>query len=187
MSRKYKFRNNDKLFFVTLTITNWLDLFIRDEYREIFIHSVQFCQKEKELEVYGWCIMTSHIHMIIGSRGNLLSNIMRDLKRHTSEKLHEAIKYHPQESRREWITWMMERAAAKKANGSKFQLWQQESHPQELMTNAIAHQKLAYIHDNPVEAGFVKQPPDWKYSSAADYNGAKGLIEVTKLEPLLIV
>ena len=35
---------------------------------------------------------------------------------------------------------------------------------------------LEYIHLNPVIAGFVAQPEDWKHSSARDFNGMKGLI-----------
>lgn len=186
MSRKYKFTDNSKLYFVSFAVTNWIDLFIRNEYRQILLESITFCQKEKDLELYGWCLMTSHVHLLIGTTGNPLSNIMRDLKRHTSEKLHIAIKNNHTESRREWLLWHMERAAKKNSNAANFQLWQPESHPIELTNNNIAHQKLDYTHYNPVEAGFVKNADDWLYSSAVDYNGGKGLLEVILLEPLLI-
>jgi REP element-mobilizing transposase RayT len=186
MSKKYKFNDNSKLYFVSFSVTNWIDLFIRNEYREILLDSIRYCQKEKELELYGWCIMTSHVHLIIGTRGNALSNIMRDLKRHTSEELHKAIKKNSTESRREWMLWMMERAANKNSNSAKFQLWQAESHPVELTTAKIAHQKLDYMHYNPVEAGFVSNAEDWKYSSAIDYNGGKGLLEILLIEPMVV-
>jgi hypothetical protein len=114
------------------------------------------------------------------------SNIMRDLKRHTSEELHKAIKNNRTESRREWMLWMMERAAMKNANTAKFQLWQAESLPIELTTAKTAHQKLDYMHYNPVEAGFVTNPEDWKYSSTIDYHGCKGLLEIIQLEPLIV-
>ena len=39
-------------------------------------------------------------------------------------------------------------------------------------------QRLDYIHNNPVEAGLVSEPEHWKYSSAIDYAGDKGLIDV---------
>lgn len=39
------------------------------------------------------------------------------------------------------------------------------------------------MHYNPVEAGFVTNPGNWKYSSAIDYNGVKGLLEILQLEP----
>lgn len=109
---------------------------------------------------------------------------MRDLKRHSSETLHKVIQKSSTESRREWLLWMFERAGQKHNN--KFQLWQPESHPIELNTAEMANQKLDYIHYNPVEAGFVTKEEDGLYSSAADYNGAKGLLEIIQLEPLII-
>ena len=182
MSRKYKFLDNSQLYFVSFAVIHWIDLFVRDEYRQIVLDSIRYCQKEKDLEMYGWVIMPSHLHLIIGSAGNELSNIMRDLKRHSSEMLHQAIINNPTESRREWMLWMMERAAKKKADKSKFQLWQAESHPVELYDGKIANQKL----ENPVEAGFVWRETDWKYSSARDYNGRKGLLDIILLDPLII-
>ena len=186
MSKKYKFSDNSKLYFVSFAVTNWIDLFIRNEYKEILIESIKYCQREKDLELYGWCIMTSHVHLLIGTKGNALSNIMRDLKRHTSEELHKAILNNRTESRREWMLWMMEKAAKKNSNSAKFQLWQPESHPIELTNNKIAHQKLDYTHYNPVEAGFVARAEDWLYSSAIDYNGGKGLLDIIQLEPLMV-
>ena len=69
MSRKYKIRDQERPYFVTFTVINWIDVFIRNEYRNIFIDSVKYCQLNKGLEVYAWCMMTSHVHMIIGSNG----------------------------------------------------------------------------------------------------------------------
>jgi REP element-mobilizing transposase RayT len=184
MSRKYKFGDNDKLYFVSFAVTNWIDLFVRSIYSDIIVESIAYCQKEKDLLLGAWCIMTSHVHLIIGTKGKPLPDVMRDMKRHTSEQLHLAIKNNAKESRREWMLWMMERAG-KKSN-ARFQLWQPESHPIELITNKIAHQKLAYIHQNPVEAGFVSLPEQWLYSSARDYNGGKGLLEIILLEPLVV-
>jgi putative transposase len=80
----------------------------------------------------------------------------------------------------------MERAAKKNSNTAKFQLWQPESHPIQLINNKVAHQKLDYIHHNPVEAGFVTKAEEWKYSSAIDYYGGKGLLEIIKLDTLIV-
>ena len=186
MSKKYKFTNNSKLYFVSFAVTNWIDLFIRNEYRNILPDSIKHCQTEKDLELYGWCLMTSHVHLIIGSSGNALSNIMSVLKRNTSEELHKAITNNKTESRKEWMEWMIERAAKKTSNNAKFQLWQPENHPIELSTQKITWQKLDYINYNPAEAGFVNETTDWLYSSAIDSNNGKGLLDVILLDPLII-
>ncbi len=186
MSKKYKFADNDKIYFVSFAVTNWIDLFIRNDYKEEILNSIRYCQEKKDMELYGWCIMTSHVHLIIGTKGNPLQNIMRDLKRHTSEVLHKAILSNNTENRKEWMLWMMERAAKKNNNTAKFQLWQPESHPVQLLNNKMAHQKLDYIHYNPVEAGFVTKAEEWKYSSAIDYSGGKGRLEIIKLDTLIV-
>ena len=129
MSGGYKFRDQDELYFISFAVVNWSDLFIRNEYKEILLASWRHCRQHKGLEIYGWCIMTSHVHMIIGTQGDKLENIMRDMKKHTSVALKEAIKQHPGESRREWMLWMMERAGKKNSQNANFQLWQQDNHP----------------------------------------------------------
>ena len=168
MSRKYKFGDSDKLYFISYAVVNWIDVFIRDEYKEILLESWRFCQKEKDLEIYGWCVMTSHVHMIIGTHGDKMEKIMQVMKKHTSDKLKQAIKDHPSESRREWILDMMTKAGTANSNNANFQLWQQDNHPIELIDAKMAHQKLEYIHYNPVAAGFVDRPEDYLYSSARD-------------------
>lgn len=65
MSTKYKFSDQDKLYFVSFAVINWIDIFIRKEYKDILPDSVKYCIDKKR--VYGWCIMTSHVHMIIGT------------------------------------------------------------------------------------------------------------------------
>jgi putative transposase len=187
MSRKYKFKDNEEIYFVSFAVINWIDLFIRNEYKDMLVKSIQYCQQHKDLDVYAYCIMTSHVHLIIGSRGNGMSNIMRDLKRHTSESLRKTIQQYPRESRKEWMLQMMEEAGKKNSNNIGFQLWQQDNHPIALSTEKIMQQKLDYLHNNPVEAGFVEKPEDWLYSSAKQYyTEQKGKIDIIQIEPTLI-
>jgi putative transposase len=65
------------------------------------IDSWKHCQENKELEIYGWCIMSSHIHMMVGTHGDKLEHIMRDVKKYTSLASKAAIEQHPAESRRD--------------------------------------------------------------------------------------
>src|SRR5450759_5854505 len=92
--------------------------------------------------------MTSHVHMIIGTDQDKMENILRDLKRHTSEKLRSAITNNFTESRREWMLAMMTKAGTANSNNINFQFWIQNNHPVELRTIEMAHQKLDYIHYN---------------------------------------
>ncbi len=181
MSSKYKFSDNDKLYFISFAVVYWIDLFIRKEYKEILLESWKYCQRLKDLEIYGWCIMTSHVHMIIGSSGRDLSKIVGEMKSFTSTSLKKAIIDNKQKSRKEWMHWLMERAGKKNGNNRDWQLWQQNNHPLEIYSESMFNQKLAYIHRNPVEAGFVENEEDYLYSSARDFYDKKGLIELRYL------
>ncbi len=179
MSRKYKFHDNDKLYFISFATVYWIDVFIREEYMQVIIDSWKHCQEKKGLEIYGWIIMPSHIHMIIGSKKDKLEDIVRDMKKHTSLTLKESIKNNNFESRKEWMMWMFERAGKKNSNNNDWQFWQQHNKPTEIKNQEMFDKTLDYIHQNPVLAGFVIRPEDWKYSSARDFCGMKGLVELS--------
>jgi len=52
----------------------------------------------------------------------------------------------------------------------------------EIYTPKITSQKLYYLHNNPVTGGIVDEPEDYNYSSARNYCGKSGLIDVNILE-----
>ncbi len=179
MSRAHKFRDQDKAYFVSFATVNWIDVFIRREYKDVIIDSLKYCIENKGLELYAWCIMSSHVHLISGTSGSKMEDIMRDMKRHTSKTLLDAIKNNPTESRREWMMWMFERAGKRNPNNEHYQFWQQNNKPIELSNPEMTRQKLNYLHENPVEAGFVENPWEYLYSSARDYQTeTKGLLDV---------
>ncbi|GGK78434.1 transposase [Rufibacter glacialis] len=183
MSRHYRIHDQEKRYFLSFSPLNWLDVFIRPEYKDIVVDSFQYCIRHKGLEVYAWCIMSSHVHAIVGTKGeNALEGILRDLKKYTAKTILQAIAENPQESRKAWMLWMFERAGRSNPNNQHFQFWQQHNHPIALNTNFLLEQKLRYIHQNPVEAGIVREPQEYLYSSAIDYAGGKGLVEVILIE-----
>jgi REP element-mobilizing transposase RayT len=113
VSIKYKFHDQEKPCFITFTTVYWLDVFIRPVYKDILVDITNYCIKEKGLVVYASVIISSHVHMIIGTQNIKMQDIVRDLKKYTSKAIIKAIKENTQESRREWMIWMIERAGNK--------------------------------------------------------------------------
>ena len=176
MSRRYKFHNPEGLYFVTFAVQHWIDVFTRNEYKNIIVENLDYCQKNKGLEIFAWCIMTNHIHLIIRSKESfLLPNIMRDFKTYTSKVILTAIQENIQESRKEWLLRGFNTTA-----GNRF--WRADNKPIELQSNDIIVQKLNYVHQNPVEEGIVYQADQYVYSSAIDYAGGKGMLEISIIE-----
>lgn len=178
MSRKYKFYDKEGLYFVSFAVVYWIDIFTRDSYFNLIIESLDYCRKNKGMEIYTWCIMPSHIHLIFRAREDNPGILLKEFKTFTSKQLQKAILENPLESRKEWVLWMLERAGSKKSNVKHKQFWQQHNQPIALWSPAVTDQKVNYIHYNPVEAGFVTEPYHWKYSSALDYSGGKGLLDI---------
>ena len=179
MSRKYKFGEATGAYFISFATVYWIDVFTRIEYFDTIIESLDYCRRQKGMEIYGYCILPSHVHLIFRSSSGDPSGLIRDLKGFTAKKMLKTIEENPQESRREWLLWMFEKAGKKNSNVTFRQFWQQNNHPIEIWSLKVFEQKLKYIHQNPVEAGFVTEPIDWKYSSARNYgNDDQTILEI---------
>ncbi|MBU2558595.1 MAG: transposase [Bacteroidetes bacterium] len=177
MSRNYKFRNPEGVYFVSFAVVAWIDVFTRNDYKIIVIDALRFCQQNKGMEIFAWCIMTNHIHLIFrSSKGAKPELLLGDFKRYTSNKIVEAIINNPAESRREWLLDQFRKAAESSSNVKNFQFWRHDNKPIELWSNKVIQEKLNYIHYNPVEEGLVFRPEDYVYSSAKDYSGEKGVL-----------
>lgn len=177
MSRKYKFIEGIPLHFVTYATVGWVDVFTRERYRQILIDSLRHCCTHKGLQLFAWVIMSNHMHLIMGAgEGIHPANILRDHKRFTSASIHKDLKQFSGESRKEWMLPLFTQAGTANNANRGFQLWQQHNHPICITSIKVMWQKLHYLHLNPVRAGYVDLPEQWRYSSARDYLGEKGLI-----------
>ncbi len=91
----------------------------------------------------------------------------------------KAIETNLQESRRDWI---LDKCWFRGANDKKvtnFKFWQDDNHVEQLYNYEFFQQKLNYIHMNPVRQEIVERPEDYMYSSARNYAGLNGMIDVT--------
>jgi REP element-mobilizing transposase RayT len=178
MSRKYKFKNPTAAYFVSFATVYWIDVFTRQDYFSILEESITYCREKKGMEVFAYCFMPSHVHMIFRSDYEDPSGLLRDFKWFTARKIIKAIQENPQESRKDWLLRMMEGAGFKNSNVNKRQFWQQHNKPIEVWSNKVLKQKIDYIHNNPVEQGFVTDPEDWKYSSARNYSDDETVLKI---------
>lgn len=179
LSTKYKFLDPSGTYFVTFTVVEWVDVFTRELYRKIIIESLSHCIKNKGMILHAWCLMTNHVHLIFSAEiPGSHSSILRDLKKFTSKEIIQAIECNPKESRKKWMLPIFIKYTSKKNNTLSHQFWQYENHPIEIYSPRIIQRKLNYLHQNPVVAGFVEKAEHYIYSSARDYSGRKGMIDV---------
>ena len=182
MGFKYRIEDQQELYFLTSTVVDWIDVFTRKELAQIVVDSLRYCQKEKGLLLYAWCLMPSHLHLIVSAAdGKNISDIMRDFKKFTSKKIVKTIQ-EINESRREWMLDKFEFVGRWNPKILNFKFWQDGIHPIILTSNHFIEQKLNYIHQNPVTAGLVFEPQHYTYSSAINYEGGLGLLDAILIE-----
>jgi REP-associated tyrosine transposase len=180
-STNYKIHDQNALYFVTMTIVGWVDIFTKKIYKDLVINSLSYCRENKGLEIYGYCIMSNHLHLIIKAKENFkLSDIIRDFKKYTSKEIIETIQNEP-ESRKEWMLNLFRFVGRNNPNNKFFQVWKQDNHPIELSSNNIIDQKLNYIHMNPVEQAIVQNEEDYIYSSARNFAELDYVLEIDYL------
>lgn len=130
------------------------------------------------MEIHACCIMTNHVHLIFRSIENQNQKLLwGDFKRFTSRSMIKAIQENPKESRKEFLLNFFKKEAEKTSNTTNFQFWWHDNKPIDLWNNEVIQQKINYIHENPVKEAIVFRAEDYKYSSASDYAGIKGLLD----------
>jgi len=169
------------LYFMTMTVVDWVDVFTRPVYRHIIVDALRFCQENKGLKLYAWVLMSNHLHLIAAAEeGKNLSDILRDFKQFTSRKIIATIQEEP-ESRRQWLLHRFEFNAKLNPKVRHYKVWQEGNEAKEIYSNDFLEQKLEYIHQNPVRAEWVNEPEHYRYSSAGNYADAGGLLQVKLL------
>jgi putative transposase len=169
---RYRIFETDHAYFLTCTIVGWLPVFTRPEAVQIVFDSWRFLQQNHALALYGYVILENHLHLIASAPE--LSTALKSFKMFTARQL-----LHLLEQRS--ATVLLRQLHALKLrhkSHSQYQVWQEGSHPQQVQNDAMMQQKLEYIHNNPVERGYVEDPVHWRYSSARNYAGLSGLIDV---------
>ncbi len=166
------------VYYLTLTVVEWADLFTRPAYKHMIIDSLNYCIANKGLKVYCWCLMSNHLHLIAeASDESNLSDILRDFKKFTSKALIDTIKKIP-ESRRDWLLNLFWYAGKNNKKIKFYKVWQDGNDAKEIHMTAFLEEKIDYIHNNPVKAELVANPEEYLYSSARDYAGEKGLVKI---------
>ena len=181
MGNGYRIKDQSRPHFVTFTVVEWVDVFTKWVYREILFDSMRYCMVNKGMVIYGYVIMSNHVHMILLSEKEALSDLIRDFKKYTSKKIVEEVSL-KNDRRSEWMMSVFRKNANRHSRNSEFQLWKYGNHPEEIYSEKFLWTKLDYIHLNPVRAGIVKKASSYTCSSAGNYVYGRGPVDVTLVD-----
>lgn len=157
---------DEHFFFVTTTVVRHIPIFEDHSFCDILIENIKFYQNRYRFEILAYIIMPSHFHWIleVNPKFGTISDIMRDIKKFTAWKIFDEIdkgKYKE-----------LENIFREEANGlfdQRRKLLMPRFDDEVIRNQKMFWTKLEYIHRNPVKAGLVYKPEDYKYSSARNY------------------
>ncbi len=170
---RYKIIDPKLPHFITCTVLHWIPVFTRPATVGILLDSLQFLMADG-LKVYAYVILENHLHLVVQSE-----QLDRDIARFKSYTAKQLIAYLSENK----VSQILEQLAFYKKVHKKdnaYQFWQEGCHPEWIQNNEMMQQKVDYIHQNPVKRGYVDLPEHWRYSSARNYLGQLGMIEVCK-------
>jgi len=153
----------NNIYFSTATILNWHPLLKDNAFKDILIGSLQALTKQNLLTVFAFVIMPNHLHIIWSENENTRKeSAQTSFLKFTAHKFLKRLKKSDEN--------LLKRFIVNKAD-RKYQFWQRNTLDIEVFSEKMFDQKLAYIHNNPLQKHWklVDDPVKYKYSSASYY------------------
>ena len=130
--------------FITVTCLEWTPLLEEDRFKDIIVNSLSFLSENKRVTVYSFVIMCNHFHLIWQMLGNHKREaVQRDFLKYTAQQILKILL----EEKSPFLDKLLVRAKDR-----KYQIWERNSLSIPLWSGQVIHQKLEYIHYNPVSA-----------------------------------
>jgi putative transposase len=164
--RGRSFNTTDTLFFVTSTVVNFAKVFTDEKYCKILIDNIKHYQQRFQFDILAYVIMPSHFHWIVDVKPELgtISGVMRDIKKYSAWQLMEAL-----ENDGKGPLLRLFRASAQGFADQSRRFWMKRFDDEVVRNAGMLRTKIEYIHYNPVKAGLISEPEQFKYSSARNY------------------
>lgn len=169
---RYRIFETEYPYFLTCTVVGWLPVFTRPESVNVLFESWRYLAAHAEFTLYGYVILENHTHFIASAPE--LANAVKRFKMFTARTILDLL----EERKAETLLRQLRTNKRAHKTDSDYQFWEEGSHPQQISGEEMMRQKLEYIHNNPVKRGYVNEPWHWRSSSAADYEGKHGLMEI---------
>jgi len=146
MPRIARERSKSGIYHIMLRGANRQEIFHDEEDCTRFLETLERYKKASEIRVHGWCLMGNHVHIVLQEGKEELAVTMKRIG--VSFAWYYNWKY--------------------KTTGH---LFQDRYKSEKIEDDKYLTTVVRYIHQNPVNAGIVKRPGDWKWSSCQGYYG----------------
>ncbi|KTB55671.1 transposase [Pseudomonas viridiflava ICMP 13104] len=171
---RYTITEPEKPHFLTCTVVEWLPLFTRPALVDILLNAWRYQQAHQGLQLFGYVVMENHLHFV--AQAPALDKCVSSFKSFTARQIVETLEKLKAESTLQRLRFVKRIHKTDRV----YQVWQEGTHAELVWNEKVMRQKLDYIHHNPVKRGYVDVGEHWRYSSARDYEGQRGLIDIQR-------
>lgn len=151
MPRTARKKSQSGIYHIMIRGINRQDIFEDNEDKEKFIQTIAVYKDKCNFQVYGYCLMNNHIHLLINDENLAIS--MR--------KICASYVY--------WYNWKYKRCG---------HLYQDRFKSEAIEDDGYLLTVLRYIHQNPLKAGMVKNIADYNWSSYGEYLDKQKIVDV---------
>ncbi|MEW6232928.1 MAG: transposase [Chloroflexota bacterium] len=196
MSKLPKFDVCGHVHFVTTKVSRFVPLFVVHDFCQILLANVDFYRSKHDFKLLGYVIIPDHFHALIYPQHHVpIRTVLQDIKRYAAKQILERLGEHPRNwdglggliappERLELVCQTPARHCLQnlhvprladfrvvrpRTTGQEHQVWQEGFYDFNVHTEAKLHEKLNYMHNNPVVWGLVDGPADYPYSSYQNY------------------
>lgn len=148
MARRARKESNTGFYHVLMRGNNKNWIFEKDKYKSLMRNTILKQEDSKLVEIYAWCIMDNHVHLVLLAEKDNLSEALFNINRSF------AMKYN-------------------KANRMVGHVFENRFKSECVEDDVYLKQVIRYVHNNPVKAKMVYSPELYKWSSYNDYIALK--------------
>ncbi len=146
--------------FLTFSCYKRLPLLARDRSRQWLLEALTLGRTRGQFQLWAYVIMPEHVHLVIWPQDAPISSILTTIKKSTSNKALNWLEANAPE--------FLPQLADRQPNGKvAHRFWQRGGgYDRNLRSVSDIHEKIRYVHQNPVRRGLVSVATDWLWSSA---------------------
>jgi len=153
MPRTARAKSRSKIYHIMIRGINQQNIFIDDEDDDKFMDILDTYHKKIEYEIYAYCLMGNHVHLLIKEGEEVLSNTMK--------RIGTSYVY--------WYNWQYNR---------KGHLFQDRFKSEAVEDDAYFLTVLRYIHQNPLKTGLANHLDSYKWSRYQEYTSKAKMVNI---------
>jgi REP element-mobilizing transposase RayT len=148
MPRTARGKSKSGIYHIIIRGANRQEIFHDKQDNLRFLEILERFKEKTEIKIHGWCLMNNHIHLLMEEGNEELATTMKRIGVSFVGYYH--LKY-----------------------DTTGHLFQDRYKSENVESEEYLITVIRYIHQNPVKAGLVSMPQEWKWSSCAEYYGEK--------------